>query len=177
MKILVINPNSSEIVTGVIEKSARKKARPSTELVFLTNPAGTKNIDCAFADYQSSWSHIRACLKKVEEIQADAVVLAGFGNVGINALKEALTIPVDQHLRGYDGNGVSDGPQVHRRHDAAAVHPLPGRASGALRVQGQMRLLPGDQHQRRGSRLRTGQDAGGAEGGDAARGEEVGGAR
>lgn len=94
MKILVVNPNSSEIVTSVIEKSARKKARHGTELVFLTNPAGTKNIDCAFADYQSTWSHIRACLKKVEEIRPDAVVLAGFGNVGVNALKEALAIPV-----------------------------------------------------------------------------------
>lgn len=94
MKILVVNPNSSEIVTDVIACSARKKAGPATELVFLTNPAGTKNIDSAFADYQSSWSHIRACLKKVEEIRPDAVVLAGFGNVGINALKEALAIPV-----------------------------------------------------------------------------------
>ncbi len=94
MKILVVNPNSSEIVTGVIEKSARKKAGPATELFFLTNPAGTRNIDCAFADYQSTWSHIRACLKKVKEIKADAVVLAGFGNVGVYALKEALAIPV-----------------------------------------------------------------------------------
>jgi allantoin racemase len=94
MKILVVNPNSSDIVTGVIERSARKKANPATGLFFLTNPAGTKNIDSAFADYQSSWSHIRACLKKVQEIQPDAVVLAGFGNVGINALKEALAIPV-----------------------------------------------------------------------------------
>lgn len=94
MKILVVNPNSSELVTGVIERSARKKAKPSTELIFLTNPAGTKNIDSAFADYQSSGLHIRACLKKVDEIRPDAVVLAGFGNVGINALKEALAIPV-----------------------------------------------------------------------------------
>ena len=54
MRILVANPNSSEICTDVIIKSARRKVTdPNTELVFLTNPKGTKNIDCGFADYQS----------------------------------------------------------------------------------------------------------------------------
>ena len=95
MKILVANPNSSEIVTGIIMESARRKVTdPNTELIALTNPKGTKNIDCGFADYQSVWSFIRAILEKVEEIKADAVVLAGFGNVGVFALKEALSIPV-----------------------------------------------------------------------------------
>ena len=95
MKILVANPNSSEICTDVIIKSARRKVTdPNTELVFLTNPKGTKNIDCGFADYQSVWSFIRAILQKVDEIHPDAVVLAGFGNVGVFALKEALDIPV-----------------------------------------------------------------------------------
>jgi allantoin racemase len=94
MKILVANPNSSKVVTDVIEKSARKKSNPSTELIFVTNPSGTKNIDCAFADYMSTHSHLKEVIKKVKESNPDAVVLAGFGNVGINALKEALEIPV-----------------------------------------------------------------------------------
>jgi allantoin racemase len=95
MRILVANPNSSEIVTGVIMESAKRKVTdPNTELIPLTNPKGTKNIDCGFADYQSVWSFIRAILAKVEEVKADAVVLAGFGNVGVFALKEALSIPV-----------------------------------------------------------------------------------
>jgi len=94
MKILVVNPNSSEAVSDVIMRSARKKAKPSTEFVCLTNPAGTKNIDCAFGDYMSSHSHIKDCLEQVDRVKPDAVVLAGFGNVGIYALKEALSIPV-----------------------------------------------------------------------------------
>lgn len=95
MKILVVNPNSSEIVTESIIRSAKRKVTdPNTEIIPLTNPRGTKNIDCGFGDYQSSWSHMRAILKKVEEEKIDAVVLAGFGNVGIFALKEALSIPV-----------------------------------------------------------------------------------
>ena len=94
MKILVANPNSSEIVTGVIMKSAKRKASNTTDLIPLTNPKGTKNIDCGFADYQSVWSFQRAIIEKVEEIKPDAVVLAGFGNVGVFALKEILDIPV-----------------------------------------------------------------------------------
>ena len=77
MKILVVNPNSSEIVTEVIIRSAKRKiVNPNTEIIPLTNYRGTKNIDCAFGDYQSTWSLIRAILKKVEEIKPDAVVLA-----------------------------------------------------------------------------------------------------
>jgi len=68
MKILVLNPNSSEVVSEVIMKSARKKAKATTELVCLTNPKGTKNIDCACGDYMSSHSHIKACLEKVKQI-------------------------------------------------------------------------------------------------------------
>ena len=95
MKILVANPNSSEIVTEVVMRSAKRKIiNPNTEVIPLTNYRGTRNIDCAFADYQSSWSSLRAIINKVEEVKADAVVLAGFGNVGIFALKEVLSIPV-----------------------------------------------------------------------------------
>ncbi|MEA5011604.1 MAG: aspartate/glutamate racemase family protein [Angelakisella sp.] len=95
MKILVANPNSSEIVTGIIMESAKRKiTNPNTQLIPLTNPKGTKNIDCGFADYQSVWSFIRAILDTCEKEKPDAVVLAGFGNVGVFALKEALSIPV-----------------------------------------------------------------------------------
>ena len=65
MKILVINPNSSKVVTDVIEKSARKKAQPDTEFIFITNPVGTKNIDCAFGDYMATHSHLVEFLERV----------------------------------------------------------------------------------------------------------------
>lgn len=94
MKILVANPNSSEIVTDIIMTSAAKKKRADTELIRLTNPKGTKNIDCGFADYQSVWSFQRAIMDRIQQDPVDAVVLAGFGNVGVFALKELLDIPV-----------------------------------------------------------------------------------
>lgn len=95
MKILVANPNSSQPVIEVIERSARSKVvNPDTEIIMLRNYRGTKGIDCTFADYQSAWSIMREIIKKVESEKIDAVVLAGFGNLGIYALKEALSIPM-----------------------------------------------------------------------------------
>ncbi|MBI4588035.1 MAG: aspartate/glutamate racemase family protein, partial [Candidatus Rokubacteria bacterium] len=94
MKLLIINPNSSETVTAAILESARRGAAPGTELVGVTTKGGTRNIDSAFGDYLSGAYMIRTCLEAVRLQRPDAVVLAGFGRVGIDALKEALDIPV-----------------------------------------------------------------------------------
>ena len=94
MKIMVINPNSSETVTGAIMDSARRAAGTATELVPVTTKGGTRNIDSAFADYLSGAFMIRTCLDAAAVHRPDAIVLAGFGRVGIDALKEALTTPI-----------------------------------------------------------------------------------
>jgi len=94
MKILVINPNSSETVTAAIMESARRAATSGTTLIGATTKGGTRNIDCAFGDYLSGAAMIRTCLEAVTLHTPDAVILAGFGRVGIDALKEALTVPV-----------------------------------------------------------------------------------
>jgi allantoin racemase len=94
MKLMIVNPNSSETVTGTIMESARRGASPGTELVGVTTKGGTRNIDSAFGDYLSGAYVIRACLEAVSLHRPDGVVLAGFGRVGIDALKEALTIPI-----------------------------------------------------------------------------------
>ena len=94
MKLMIVNPNSSETVTGAIMQSAQRAASSGTELVPVTTKGGTRNIDSAFGDYLSGALMIRTCLDAVARHRPDAVVLAGFGRVGIDALKEALTIPV-----------------------------------------------------------------------------------
>src|SRR5215470_9011817 len=94
MKLMVINPNSSETVTSSIMDSARRAASPGTELVGVTTKGGTRNVDSAFADYLSGAYMIRTCLDAAALHRPDAVVLAGFGRVGIDALREALAIPV-----------------------------------------------------------------------------------
>jgi len=94
MKLMIVNPNSSDTVTGAIMESARRAASPGTELIGVTTKGGTRNIDSAFGDYLSGSYVIRTCLEAVPLHEPDALVLAGFGRVGIDALKEALTIPV-----------------------------------------------------------------------------------
>jgi allantoin racemase len=94
MKLMIVNPNSSDTVTGAIMESARRAASPGTELIGVTTKGGTRNIDSAFGDYLSGSYAIRTCLEAVPLHAPDALVLAGFGRVGIDALKEALAIPV-----------------------------------------------------------------------------------
>ncbi len=94
MKLMVVNPNSSETVTGAIAEAARGAASPGTEVLAVTTKGGTRNVDSAFADYLSGNYVIRTVLEAVPVHRPDAVVLAGFGRVGIDALKEALDIPV-----------------------------------------------------------------------------------
>src|SRR5262245_6862774 len=94
MKLMVVNPNSSETVTGAIMQAARGAASPGTALVGITTKGGTRNIDSAFGDYLSGSYVIRTVLEVVPRHRPDAVVRGGFGRVGSDALKEALEIPV-----------------------------------------------------------------------------------
>lgn len=94
-KILVANPNSNKDLTDLLMQSAKLNIDPTrTELIPFTNPKGSNHIDSVFGDYQSVWSFIRAVLKEIETVKPDALVIAGFGNFGMLALKEALDIPV-----------------------------------------------------------------------------------
>lgn len=94
MQLLVVNPNTSEPVLDVILESARQRAQPGTEIAGMRSPNGTRNIDSAYGDYMSAPHMIEAVRRRVAAEPPDAVVLAGFGNVGIFALKEILEVPV-----------------------------------------------------------------------------------
>ncbi len=94
MKLLIVNPNSSEIVTQASMESARRAASPKTELIPVTAKGGPRNIDSAYGDYMAGHHMLAATQEAVRAHQPDAIVLAGFGNVGIYALKEVMDVPV-----------------------------------------------------------------------------------
>ena len=48
MKILVVNVNTSETMTGVIAEAARRYASPGTDVVTLTPYFGAEGVDCNF---------------------------------------------------------------------------------------------------------------------------------
>jgi len=94
MRILAVNPNTSPITLEMITRTARKYANAGTEIIGLHSPNGAKNIDSYYGDYMSAPHMIEAVRRTVAHDHFDAVVLCGFGNVGIYALKEVLDIPV-----------------------------------------------------------------------------------
>jgi allantoin racemase len=92
VRVLVANPNSTAAITDACAALARAAAAPGTEIVPWTNREGPLIIDSLYSDYLAG-----AALAKglaALEPQPDAIVLAGFGNYGTGAVKEALGIPV-----------------------------------------------------------------------------------
>ena len=96
MKILVLNPNTSVTMTAEIEAAARAAAFPGT-IIEATQPKfGTVAIDSAAESYLSAVGvmDVVAGLLATGTFDADAVVLAGFGEHGKDALQEMLEVPV-----------------------------------------------------------------------------------
>ncbi|MGH3582791.1 MAG: aspartate/glutamate racemase family protein [Mycobacterium sp.] len=96
MRILVLNPNTSAAMTAEIAAAAREAARPDTEIVALSPSFGAEAIDSAAESYLSAVGvmDVVARLTRDGSFDFDAVVLAGFGEHGRDALAEMLSVPV-----------------------------------------------------------------------------------
>jgi allantoin racemase len=92
MKLLLANPNATETVTRACANLARAAALPGTEIVEWTNREGPPLIDSYYGDYLAG-RPLAIALAALAPAP-DAVVLAGFGNYGTHAVKEALDVPV-----------------------------------------------------------------------------------
>jgi allantoin racemase len=92
MKIIVVNVNTSESMTGVIAAGARRYASPGTQIEALRPYFGPQAVDCAFESYLSAVGVMDRVLAYREPY--DAVVLAGFGEHGRDGLQELISQPV-----------------------------------------------------------------------------------
>jgi len=92
MKIIVVNVNTSESMTGVIAAGARRYASPGTQIEVLRPDLGPQAVDCAFESYLSAVGVMDRVLAYREPY--DAVVLAGFGEHGRDGLQELISQPV-----------------------------------------------------------------------------------
>jgi allantoin racemase len=92
LRVLVANPNATESVTDLCIALARAAASPGVEISGWTNREGPPLVDSWYADYFAG----RPLLTGLRAVTSapDAVVLAGFGNYGTAAVKEALDVPV-----------------------------------------------------------------------------------
>jgi allantoin racemase len=96
MRILVLNPNTSKSMTDEIGEAARSAAAAGTEIVCEAPRFGVTAIDSAAESYLSAVGVMDLVATRLSagEFDFDAVVLAGFGEHGRDALAEMLPVPV-----------------------------------------------------------------------------------
>lgn len=92
MRILVINPNTTQAMTDAIGEVARAAAAPGTE-VECTSPAGGPRSIEGFTD------EVLAAYHLVETVAAnrgryDAIVVACYGDPAVSACREVSDVPV-----------------------------------------------------------------------------------
>ena len=93
MKILVINPNTSETNRQVIVDVLTPFHEPNLEIDVVNAQKGPEGIT-TWAHKQIQGTEILPMITKAEEDGYDGVVIACFGDPGIEAAKELSNIPV-----------------------------------------------------------------------------------
>ena len=91
MKIKVINPNTTTTMTDLIAASAREIAAPGTEIIALTSKSGAVSIE---GHYDEAMSIVGLVDAIREEPEADAYIIACFGDPGLLAAREIASGPV-----------------------------------------------------------------------------------
>ena len=92
MRILVVNANTSDIVTEKVAAQARASAAPGTEIVAVTGTFGARVIGTR-AEHAIG-EHSALALVARHATDCDAVVIAVSYDTGLRAARELLSIPV-----------------------------------------------------------------------------------
>ncbi len=93
MKILVLNPNTSAAMTAGIAQAARSVAAAGTEIVPAHPSFGPVTIEGHY-DEAIAAAGVAEQVRTSHAQDADAVVIACFGDPGLDAAREALDVPV-----------------------------------------------------------------------------------
>ncbi len=92
MRILVVNPNTSAIVSEKVTAEATSAATPGTEIIAVTGTFGARVIGTR-AEHAIA-EHSTIALVARHAPQCDAVVLAVSYDTGLRGARELLSIPV-----------------------------------------------------------------------------------
>jgi allantoin racemase len=93
MRILLINPNTSQIFTDKIQAIAEKFALPTTQTVALTAASGPRSIESIYDELLSSPGTLQTALAHMDE--SDAFVIACYSDhPSVYALREITDKPV-----------------------------------------------------------------------------------
>ncbi len=93
MKILVLNPNTSEVVTNKVVAVIEKIKRPDTIVVCESAPHGPVSLESFYDEARATFYTVERVMQANDE-GFDAVINAAFCDPGIEAMKEVSTIPV-----------------------------------------------------------------------------------
>lgn len=92
MKVLIINPNSSEKVTEKIRKEAQRSAGDDIEAHVITSVNGPVVIESSYDEVVAAFHTVNELKKREKDF--DAAIIACASDPGLSAAKEQLTIPV-----------------------------------------------------------------------------------
>ncbi|QCI99311.1 aspartate/glutamate racemase family protein [Agrobacterium larrymoorei] len=93
MRILVVNPNTTQSMTRTIETAAKAVASATTDVVAVTSSMGPVSIE----GYYDEVFAIPGLLKEIaagEKAGAQAAIIACFDDTGLDAARALATIPV-----------------------------------------------------------------------------------
>lgn len=93
MKIMVINPNTSQSMTDHLRQELERIKRRDTELTVVCAERGPETIESAY-DEAYAIPPTLDLVKKANREGYDAVILACFSDPGLEAAKEISEIPV-----------------------------------------------------------------------------------
>lgn len=89
--VVVVNPNTTSSMTALIERTARSAAAPGTHVRARTSGAGPVSIESHYDEAMSVPGMLEVLRS---EPDADAFVLACFGDPGLDAAREVAQVPV-----------------------------------------------------------------------------------
>lgn len=93
MRILVVNPNTTQSMTRTIETAAKAVASATTDIVAVTSSMGPVSIE----GYYDEVFAVPGLLKEIaagENAGAQAAIIACFDDTGLDAARALATIPV-----------------------------------------------------------------------------------
>jgi len=93
MKIMIINPNSSQDMTDSDAHAARSAARESTEVVAVTPEYAPASIESFYDEYLCVPGILNE-IRKGDKLGFDAYVIACYGDPGLHAARELTDKPV-----------------------------------------------------------------------------------
>jgi allantoin racemase len=92
MRILVINPNTSEEMTQDIDREARQYARADTEIETVCPAWGPRSIEGHYEEELAAVAMLEVIKERAGDF--DGVVIACYGDPGLAAAREISPVPV-----------------------------------------------------------------------------------